>query len=62
MAIQIGSTAFSDALSFSFMWTQEQCSRMLAISTRYLLSPACRAVSWNNGRCVLGVHEATIRG
>jgi hypothetical protein len=37
------------AFSGSFMCTQEQCSLMLAISKRYLFTPAERRVSRNNG-------------
>ena len=52
--------AFSVAPFWSFMWTQEHWSRMLAISKRYLLRPASRMVERKRNSCVLGEQEATI--
>ena len=53
------SLAFWVASSFSLEWTQEQCSRIFAISKKYWLIPASRSVSRNSGSCVLGVQAAT---
>ena len=40
-------------------WTQEQCSRILAISTRYGLIPAFSHVFRKVFRCMCGEQEAT---
>ena len=59
-AILTNSWAFSVADFLSPMWTQEQCSRILAISKRKGFKPACLRVSWKTGSCVLGVQAADV--
>ena len=54
-AMRMISFAFWVAPSFSRECTQEQCSRMLAISKKYWLIPASRQVSRKSGSWVLGV-------
>ena len=58
-AMRTRSLALSVAFSGSFMCTQESWLRMLAISKRYLLSPASIMVSRNSGSWVMGVQAAT---
>ena len=53
------SLAFRVASSFCLEWTQEQCSRMLAMSKKYWLMPPSRRVSRKSGSWVRGVQAAT---
>ncbi len=53
------SFAFSVAACFSCRCTQLQCSRMLAISKRYLFNPASSHAFRKVGSCRRGEQEAT---
>ena len=57
-AMSTRSSAFSVASS-RLSWTQEHCSRMLAISTMYGFSPSASTQPRNVGSCRLGEHAAT---
>ena len=58
-AIRTRSLALSVPCFFSYRWIHEQCSRMLAISKRYLLRPPRSTVARKVGSCSRGEQEAT---